>query len=174
MELEQLEEASNPVSVGRSYTRGRRVPYLIRKWPGSNWALPLGPYTVTQLVILVGSVYVLITTAGLWAHLGPGNLLVGVGIPIALTYAARYTRVEGRDPLRAAAAGFRYLLQPRKGYLGGQAWQPVEPVRRRSGMFAVAHLKAPASRPADARHPHRPPRGSMAELVAAATKTQGN
>jgi hypothetical protein len=49
-------EDGAPVSVGRTYTKGRRQPYLIRKWPGSNWALPLGPYTITQLVVFVGSV----------------------------------------------------------------------------------------------------------------------
>ena len=44
-----------PATVGRSYTAGRRQPYLIRKWPGSRWTLPLGPYTLTQLAILVDS-----------------------------------------------------------------------------------------------------------------------
>src|SRR5690606_17218354 len=104
-------------TVGRSYTKGRRQPYLIRKWPGSNWALPLGPYTITQLMLFVGSVYLLLSYRGLWAHFGGFNLIIGVGVPIALTYATRHTRIEGRDPLRAGVALVSLLMQPGSGYL---------------------------------------------------------
>lgn len=106
-------------SIGRTYTKGRRQPYLIRKWPGSNWALPLGPYTITQLVVFVGTVYLLIAYREVWAHFGPMNLVIGVGVPLLLTYATRHTRIEGRDPLRAGVALVSLLLQPRAGYLGG-------------------------------------------------------
>jgi hypothetical protein len=108
-------------TVGRTYTTGRRQPYLIRKWPGSHWALPMGPYTVTQLVVFVGSVYLLLSFRGVWAHFGAFNLVIGVGVPVALTYATRHTRVEGRDPLRAAAALVSLWWQPRAGFLNGVA-----------------------------------------------------
>ena len=97
-------ETGSPGSIGRTYTKGRRQPYLIRKWPGSNWALPLGPYTITQLVVFVGTVYLLIAYREVWAHFGPMNLVIGVGLPLLLTYATRHTRIEGRDPLRAGVA----------------------------------------------------------------------
>src|SRR5690606_16936795 len=91
-------------NYGRTYTKGRRQPYLIRKWPGSQWALPLGPYTITQLGVFVGSVYLLLSYRDVWAHFGPFNIVIGVGIPIALTIATKHTRIEGRDPLRAGIA----------------------------------------------------------------------
>ena len=69
--------------------RGRTAPYLIRKWPGSRVALPMGPYTLTQLVILVGSVALLIRFADWWAFFGGFNVVIGVGAPIALTSTGR-------------------------------------------------------------------------------------
>ncbi|WP_430787125.1 hypothetical protein [Actinoplanes sp. G11-F43] len=135
-------------SVGRSYTAGRRQPYLIRKWPGSRWTLPLGPYTLTQLALLVGSIYLLVKTRMLWAHFGPGNLLIGVGLPAALTYAARRTRIEGRDPVRTLLAAATYLLQPRAGYLRGQSYRTPAPVTMSGRGCVVAELPAAQLEPA--------------------------
>jgi hypothetical protein len=134
-------------SVGRSYTKGRRQPYLIRKWPGSNWALPLGPYTITQLVTFVASVYVLLAYRDVWAHFGPFNLIIGVGIPLLLTYVTRHTRIEGRDPLRAGVALASLLLQPSTGYLRGGPVKTQKPVRQRGGRFPIAALPQPAGLP---------------------------
>lgn len=129
-----------PAAVGRTYTRGRRQPYLIRKWPGSNWALPMGPYTITQMLVFVGSVYLLLTYRDLWAHFGPANLIVGIGVPVALTYATRHTRVEGRDPLRAGIALAGLFMQPRSGYLNGAPRRVAKPRRQRSGRIPLAPL----------------------------------
>lgn len=159
-------EAGSPGSVGRTYTKGRRQPYLIRKWPGSNWALPLGPYTITQLVVFVGSVYLLLSYRDLWAHFGPMNLLIGVGLPLLLTYATRHTRIEGRDPLRAGMALAGLMLQPRAGYLGGDAFRARGAIRQRGGRFPVAQLPAELL-PAPV-HPAPPPAATrpwLAELV---------
>jgi len=128
--------------TGRTYTKGRRQPYLIRKWPGSNWALPLGPYTITQLLVFVGSVYLLLSYRELWGHFGHFNLVIGVGLPLLLTYLARHSRVEGRDPLRAGVALAGLLLQPHTGYLGGDAFRVPGPTRQRGGRFPVAQLPA--------------------------------
>lgn len=135
-------EAGAAGSVGRTYTKGRRQPYLIRKWPGSNWALPLGPYTITQLVVFVGSVYLLISYRDVWARFGPMNLVIGVGLPLLLTYATRHTRIEGRDPLRAGVALAGVMLQPRAGYLGGEPHRAADQIRQRGGRFPVAQLPA--------------------------------
>ena len=139
-------------TVGRTYTRGRRQPYLIRKWPGSNWALPMGPYTITQMLVFVGSVYLLLSYRDVWAHFGGFDVVIGVGVPVALTYATRHTRVEGRDPLRAAAALAVLLLRPRAGYLNGASLGAPRPVRVRGGSFPVAHLPAELAPP-----PPQPP-----------------
>jgi hypothetical protein len=137
-------------SVGRSYTRGRTSPYLIRKWPGSRVTLPMGPYTLTQLVILVGTGYLLINFSDYWAFFGGFNIVIGVGLPVGLTYAARHTRVEGRDPLRAGLALVTYLLQPRSGLLRGRGWRAAAPVRVPGRAFVVVDLPA-AVHPAAAR-----------------------
>jgi hypothetical protein len=139
--------------MGRSYTKGRRQPYLIRKWPGSNWALPLGPYTITQLVTFVASVYLLLTYRDVWAHFGPFNLIIGVGLPLMLTYVTRHTRIEGRDPLRAAVALTSLLLQPSTGYLRGGPVKTRKPVKQRGGRFPVAALPQLAGLP----YPTEPP-----------------
>jgi hypothetical protein len=133
-------DGGSPSAVGRSYTIGRRQPYLIRKWPGSNWALPMGPYTIPQLLVFVGSIYLLFTYRGGWAHFGALNLVIGVGIPIGLTYATRHTRIEGRDPVRAAASLVGLLLQPRGGYLNGVPASPYRIRNVRAEPFPVASL----------------------------------
>jgi hypothetical protein len=126
--------------VGRSYTKGRKQPYLIRKWPGSRWALPLGPYTLTQLVLCVASIYLMVTYSNWWAHFGGFNIIIGAGVPIVLVFAARHTRIEGRDPLRAAMAALTYLAQPRGGYLAGQGYRPPAAYTQPGRRFAVIDL----------------------------------
>ena len=144
--------------VGRSYTRGRRQPYLIRKWPGSNTTLPLGPYTLSQLVILVGTTYLLVTYMDYWTFFGPMNVVIGVGLPIGLTFAARHSRIEGRDPLRAAAAGFTFLTQSRTGYVQGEPWRTPRPMKVHSRRFPVAYeLPYVAPEPVAAPPPPQPP-----------------
>lgn len=171
-------EAPDTTTVGRTYTRGRRQPYLIRKWPGSNWALPMGPYTITQLLVFVGSVYLLFTYRDVWAHFGPVNLVIGIGIPVVLTYATRHTRIEGRDPLRAAIALVSLLLQPRGGYLNGVPVNPARRRRLRSGHIPVTPLP-PAlqpSPPPDPPPPPSPPPGPrrwVADLVGEAARRAG-
>jgi hypothetical protein len=143
-------DGTDNATVGRTYTKGRRQPYLIRKWPGSNWALPMGPYTITQLVVFVGSAYLLVTYRDVWAHFGPLNLVIGVGVPVALTYATRHTRIEGRDPLRAGIALAGLLLAPRHGYLGGGPVRPGAGASGRGGHFPVSvqpAALAPQDRP---------------------------
>src|SRR5690606_18291107 len=154
---------------GHTYTRGRRQPYLIRKWPNSNWVLPLGPYTITQLLVFVGSVYLLLTYRELWAHFGGFNVVIGVGVPAALTYAARHTRVEGRDPVRAGVALVGLLLRPRGGYVNG-APPPRARVRR---CPAVRIPVAPHPYAADRAPPRPPARPWVADLVATARAASG-
>lgn len=70
--------------VGRSYTRARRHPWVIGRIQG--WTLPLGPFSATQLGVLVISLWLLIQTASVWTQFGPFSL-VPVIIPFAATWA---------------------------------------------------------------------------------------
>lgn len=170
-------DTGSATTVGRTYTTGRRQPYLIRKWPGSNWTLPMGPYTITQMVVFVGSVYLLLTYRDVWAHFGPFNLVIGVGLPIALTYATRHTRIEGRDPMRAGIALASLLLRPPHGYLNGAPVRDGKAWRTSAGHFPVARLPAallPAP-PAGGSAPPRPapPARWVSELVHDAARSAG-
>jgi hypothetical protein len=179
---------SDSTLVGRTYTTGRRQPYLIRKWPGSNWALPLGPYTITQMLVFVGSVYLLLTYRDVWAHFGGLNPVIAVGVPVGLTYATRHTRIEGRDPLRAGVALAGLLLRPPGGHVNGRPVRPARPVRLRPARFPVAQfpvaqfpvaqspvVRSPAALvPAGDRDPARPGgRPWVADLVAEAARGAG-
>lgn len=159
-------EAGSAGTVGRSYTKGRRQPYLIRKWPGSNWALPLGPYTITQLLVFVGSVYFLISYREVWAHFGPFNLIIGVGLPLLLTYLTRHTRFEGRDPIRAGIALASLMMQSRTGYLGDAPLRTPRPVRSRGGRIPVAELPADLLPPPAPARPAEPPRATAQPWLA--------
>ncbi|MGH2733161.1 MAG: hypothetical protein ACRDJF_04670 [Actinomycetota bacterium] len=61
------------------------------------------PVTVTQLAVLAVSTYLLLKTSRHWTpmiapYVHP--LLVQAGIPIGLTVAIRWIRIEGRSPAR--------------------------------------------------------------------------
>ncbi len=61
------------------------------------------PVTVTQLAVLAASAYLLLKTSQHWTpmvapYVHP--LLVQAGIPIGLTVAIRWIRIEGRSPAR--------------------------------------------------------------------------
>jgi hypothetical protein len=61
------------------------------------------PVTITQLAVLAASAYLLLKTSHLWTpavapYVHP--LLIQAGIPIGLTVAIRWIRIEGRSPAR--------------------------------------------------------------------------
>lgn len=92
---------ADPDVVCRSYTFARRHPAVIGKIGG--WTLP-SPVSPAQLGVLVGSFVVLVQTRRLWGHLPPvANLVVLAGLPLALAWAVRHLRMEGRSPVRMAA-----------------------------------------------------------------------
>ena len=109
--------------VGRSYTKARRHPLVVGRFPGGG-ALWGGPYTIPQLIAMAVSFAVLVFTRQLWAHLGlVGNLLVLAGVPAGLGFALRRAQVDGRNPLAAAGSALLLLGTPRGGRLGGRAVQ---------------------------------------------------
>ncbi len=103
----------------RSYTHARRHPLVIGKIQG--YTLP-SPWTPAQLGVLVASFLVLLWTRPVWAHLGGFlNLLVLLGVPIALMWCVRHLRMEGRSPARMAMGALSYVARPRGGSLHGRA-----------------------------------------------------
>jgi hypothetical protein len=129
----------------RSYTHARRYPWVIGKVGG--WQLPtqLSP---AQLAALGTTLFVLVRTRTLWAHLPPMlNLLVEIALPAGSAWAVRHLRMEGRTPLRALCGLATYLATPRLGRLQGRPYRdpPARPVTGR--LFVTPCPPAASHRP---------------------------
>lgn len=111
----------------RTYTRARKHPLVIGKIGG--WALPT-PLSPPQLLVLLGSFGLLLYTRSVWGHLGAlANLLVQGGVPLALTWAVRHLRIEGRPPLRTAAGFLSLATSPKGGVAHGTPYHAVRVAR---------------------------------------------
>jgi hypothetical protein len=115
--------------VCRVYTHARRHPIVI----GNIQGLRIPPVTPAQLGVLVGSFVVLALTRELWGHLGSvGNASVMFAVPVALAWAIRAARIEGRAPWRAGLGWLVLLTAPRGGvHLGRPASSQARPQRCR-------------------------------------------
>lgn len=146
--------ADQHVQVGRSYTRARRFPWVIGKIQG--WTIPLGPYTATQLGVLIGGLYLLVKSFELWRGLGAGALLV-IALPFAATWAVRHAQIDGRTPLRAFAGFAALLTEPRCGRINGRLARDARPTRLTGGV-RLSRLPdpGPAPQPAAVQPPVQP------------------
>lgn len=143
--------------VGRSYTRARRHPWVIGKIQG--WTIPLGPFTATQLGVLVVGLWTLVRTWEVWVRLGPFAALV-LALPFALTWAVRHATIEGRAPLRAVGGYLALLAAPSSGWMRGRAVTEPGPATL-TGVITIAPCPGGArTRPdrtaAPTRGEHRP------------------
>lgn len=106
----------------RVYTHARRHPVVI----GNIQGLRIPPVTPAQLFVGIGSLAVLLMTQSIWGQMGGlFNSIVLLGVPLALAFAARALRIEGRAPWRAGLGWLVLLLRPRSGVRLGR------PVRTR-------------------------------------------
>lgn len=111
----------------RSYTHALRHPVVIGHVAG--WRLPWA-VSATQLGAIASTAAVLLATRPVWAHLGGiGNLIVFCLVIAAAAWAVRHWRVEGRSPLRFAAAWVTVTLRPRGGVCNGRPVRKARPVR---------------------------------------------
>ncbi|MET7344596.1 hypothetical protein [Streptomyces sp. NPDC005547] len=129
--------ASSEVLVGRCYTRARRHPLMIGRWPGGRGRIWGGPYTVPQMVVLAGSLTLLLLTRALWAHFGLLNYVIALGFPYGLSLLVRHVQVDGSNPLSVAASSVGLLTRPAGGRLGGR---PVKAVRGRRPLIGVCSI----------------------------------
>ncbi|MFJ2774701.1 hypothetical protein [Streptomyces sp. NPDC087300] len=152
------DQPERDVLVGRCYTKARRHPLVIGRFPGGGrlWG---GPYTIPQLVVLVGSFVVLILFQPVWAHFGwVLNIVIAVGVPFALSFAVRRVSVDGRNPLAVAGSVLGVLAGPAQGRLGGRplkAFARPTPVRSRCTL-ALRPSPTPAAGQQAAAADHRP------------------
>lgn len=123
----------------RSYTYARRYPLVIGKIGG--WSPPWGPWTLSQYGAAVAVLVALMATRGLWGQwLGVANLVVLLGVPLAVGWMLRRDTLEGRRPHRALAGMAAVRLAPAAGMVAGRPYRPPRPQRLRGAGAAVADL----------------------------------
>lgn len=121
----------------RSYTHARTHPMVVGKIGKYTLPFQLSP---AQVLALLGSFFVLLWTRRIWAHL-PGlmNLLVQVAVPVAIAWALRHLRMEGRSPLRMGYGVLAYAFSPKGGVVGGRAYrEPGTQILRGNRIFVAA------------------------------------
>ncbi|MGW2028336.1 hypothetical protein [Streptomyces decoyicus] len=101
--------------IGRSYTRARRLPWVMGKI--GDWTLPFGPYTPAQIGVAFAGAFLLIKTFAWWRVLGPVPV---IALAFAV-WAVRRAKIGGRTPLNCALGLAAYLTQPRVGRINGRA-----------------------------------------------------
>ncbi|MCX0247862.1 hypothetical protein [Streptomyces drozdowiczii] len=132
------------VLVGRCYTRARRHPLMIGRWPGGRGRIWGGPYTVPQMVVLAGSLTLLLLTRAVWAHFGLLNYVLALGMPYGLSLLVRHVQVDGRSPLAVAGSSLGLLTRPSGGRLGGR---PLKDLRGRRPLIGVCSITWAPERP---------------------------
>jgi hypothetical protein len=141
--------------VGYCYTRARRHPLVIGRFPGGGqlWG---GPYTIPQAIVIAGSFVVLLVFRPLWAHFGLLlNVVIAVAVPYTLGLAAKRVNVDGRNPLAVAGSVLTLVASPATGRMGGK---PLKDLTRRQvrGVCTVTWQA-----PGDALVPLAPVRGEQ-------------
>ncbi|MEU3297612.1 hypothetical protein ABZ722_35495 [Streptomyces longwoodensis] len=173
--------ASEEELIGHSYTRARKHPLVIGKLPGAG-RLPGGPYTITQVMTMVISFGLLVTTRELWARFGAMNFILMALIPWGLAWVLRYARLDGRDPARAVRSLIIYSSTPAQGRLAGKPQRVARPrlatatctVRVRSAERpapAAATTPVPAPAPVARHTAHPVPVPAAAAVARAEPKT---
>ncbi|MFJ8848400.1 hypothetical protein ACIRFF_36565 [Streptomyces cyaneofuscatus] len=145
--------------VGYCYTKGRKFPLMLVKWPGGRGRIWGGPYTLPQAGVLLAVFGGLLLTSGLWAHYGLVNLVIVLGVPYGVSLLVRHVQVEGRSPLSVAASAVALVCKTSGGRTGGRPVRaPRGAARQVIGVCTVtldplardtAEREAPSATPAE-------------------------
>ncbi|MGW5355281.1 hypothetical protein ACWERV_32770 [Streptomyces sp. NPDC004031] len=130
-----MSAADEEVIEGACYTAARRYPLQIGQWAGGG-RIPGGPYTLTQLGVMIGGFVVLIVTRPLWGGGGYWDIAVVVVVPIAAGWVIHRVQVDHRNPVLALASLVGLAAAPAGGRLRGRAWRPA-PSRRHAAQISV-------------------------------------
>ncbi|NGN63189.1 hypothetical protein G5C51_04605 [Streptomyces sp. A7024] len=148
--------------IGRNYTKAQRMPLVVGMTPGGKARLPGGPYTLTQLGVMVALFVPLLLTRSFWSTGGWFDLVVLIVIPYGAAWALRYLHVDGRNPAAAAASALLFLLTPRRGRLHGRALTRPRPTAVSLRVNLGGAGPRPATAPARLPVAERPATGSPA------------
>ncbi|MFC0429941.1 hypothetical protein [Kutzneria buriramensis] len=111
--------AEDEVIVRRTYTRARRFTQWVRWVMG--YQLPVA-LQAAQFVTGVGTLALLIQTRAYWAGGMPWSLqiLLILGLPVAVGVATRYLRTDGTGPAAVAAGLLSLATAPISGRVNGR------------------------------------------------------
>ena len=119
------------VQMIRWYTRARRFPQLVGKFPDGR-RLPGGPYTITQVILGAGLVVGGLSTRGFWGGRGMiADLFLLSVITGGLVFAAGKIPLGGRNPAAAAAGMVAAIVAPTHGRVAGRPVRLRPPTRLR-------------------------------------------
>ncbi|MCZ4125441.1 hypothetical protein [Streptomyces sp. H39-S7] len=114
--------------VGRCYTEARRLPVAIGRFSSGGRMLG-GPYTMTQLAVMVGSFVLLVVTRPLWGtHLALDALVV-LAVPFVAGWAVARVQIDHRNPLAALVSLAGRTGAPAAGRMHGRPYRQ-RPARR--------------------------------------------
>lgn len=118
--------------VGRSYTRGRRFPWVLGNFPTLGTEAPVripgGPYSMPQVAVFVVAVVVLSRTYRVWAGHGLVSVVFAAVVVLVPGWAVRRARVDGRPLHRALAGVVCVMTAPRHGRMFDRPYQEFGPV----------------------------------------------
>lgn len=130
------------VLTGRCYTKARRHPGVVGRWPvPGGGKIPGGPYTLPQLAMMLPAMAacfgLLFLTRGIWGVFGLGNYAVLIALPAVVGFVASRVYVDGRSPLLVVASLVGLATRPRSGRQGGR---PVKTGGRARPLAGVCTL----------------------------------
>ena len=131
--------------VGRCYTAARRYPLQVGRFSNGG-RIPGGPYTMTQLAVMIGVFVVLVVTRPLWGGFGLLDALVVLVVPYAAGWGICRVQIDHRNPLAAVASLAGVALSAPAGKMHGRPVRP-RPAHLVAPVVTV-HVQPPAPGPA--------------------------
>lgn len=109
-----------------TYTHARRHPMVLGHIGG--WTPPF-QLSLPQLGAVVVTVWLEVQTYRIWGGLLPKSLslIAAVALPVALAWAVRSARAEGRSLPRTAFAFLTMAWMPRNGQVNGRPYRHARP-----------------------------------------------
>lgn len=121
--------AEDDVEVARWYTRARRFPQLVGKFHDGR-PIPGGPYTYTQVVVLVATVWIGVKTSWLWGHFGTiFNWLILFAVAYGGAILVGRLPIGARNPLVLVGWAGRAVSRPSAGTIAGRPARLSKPHR---------------------------------------------